>query len=157
MNNRYFVSSNIESGHGRYDIQLRPFNKRLPGIIIELKVLKDGIAEERLDSQLEAAAKDALSQIEERKYVTTMMQEGFTNFFKIGAAFYKKHVIFFYRMIQKVPQNHLCFFFHLFIGGKQIRYHNSPESTFMCRPNAVVRVLNGKGTLCLHTKLLAGF
>ena len=92
MNNRYFVSSNIESGHGRYDIQLRPFNKRLPGIIIELKVLKDGIAEERLDSQLEAAAKDALSQIEERKYVTTMMQEGFTNFFKIGAAFYKKHV-----------------------------------------------------------------
>lgn len=92
MNNRYFVSSNIESGHGRYDIQLRPLNKRLPGIIIELKVLKDGIAEERIDSQLEATANDALGQIEEKKYVTAMKQEGFTHFFKIGAAFYKKHV-----------------------------------------------------------------
>lgn len=92
MNNRYFVSSNIESGHGRYDIQLRPINKRLPGIIIELKVLKDGVAEDRIDSQLEAAAKDALDQIEEKKYVTAMKQEGFTRFFKIGAAFYKKHV-----------------------------------------------------------------
>ena len=92
MNNRYFVSSNIESGHGRYDIQLRPINKRLPGIIIELKVLKDGVAEDRIDSQLEAAATDALGQIEEKKYVTAMKQEGFTHFFKIGAAFYKKHV-----------------------------------------------------------------
>ena len=92
MNNRYFVSSNIESGHGRYDIQLRPINKSLPGIIIELKVLKDGIAEERIDSQLETAAKDALGQIEEKKYVTAMKQEGFTHFFKIGAAFYKKYV-----------------------------------------------------------------
>jgi len=92
MNNRYFVSSNMESGHGRYDIQLRPINKRLPGIIIELKVLKDGVAENRIDSQLEAAAKDALDQIKEKKYVTAMQQEGFTHFFKIGAAFYKKHV-----------------------------------------------------------------
>ena len=92
MNNRYFVSSNIESGHGRYDIQLRPINKGLPGIIIELKVIKDGIAEDRIDGQLEAAAKDALEQIEEKKYVTAMKQEGFTHFFKIGAAFYKKHV-----------------------------------------------------------------
>lgn len=92
MNNRYFVSSNVESGHGRYDIQLRPINKRLPGIIIELKVLKDGVAEDRIDSQLEAAAKNALGQIEEKKYVTAMKQEGFTRFFKIGAAFYKKHV-----------------------------------------------------------------
>lgn len=92
MNNRYFVSSNIESGHGRYDIQLRPINKKLPGIIIELKVLKDGVTEDRIDSQLDVAAIDALDQIEKKKYVTAMKQEGFTHFFKIGAAFYKKHV-----------------------------------------------------------------
>lgn len=92
MNNRYFVSSNLESGHGRYDIQLRPINKRLPGIIIELKVLRDGISEKYIEEQLEAAANDALGQIEEKKYVTAMKQEGFTNFFKIGAAFYKKYV-----------------------------------------------------------------
>lgn len=92
MNNRYFVSSNIESGHGRYDIQLRPINKKLPGIIIELKVLKDGVSEEYIDSQLEAAAINALKQIDEKKYVTAMKQEGLTHFFKLGAAFYKKHV-----------------------------------------------------------------
>jgi hypothetical protein len=45
MNNLYRVDSNRESGHGRYDIQLRPYDKKMPGIIIELKVLKDGIAE----------------------------------------------------------------------------------------------------------------
>jgi hypothetical protein len=82
----------MESGHGRYDIQLRPINKSLPGIIIELKVLKDGVAEDHINGQLEAAAKDALGQIEEKKYITAMKQEGFTHFFKIGAAFYKKHV-----------------------------------------------------------------
>lgn len=92
MNNRYLVSSNIESEHGRYDIQLRPINKSLPGIIIELKVLKDGIAKDRIDIQLETAAKEALSQIDEKKYVTAMKQEGFNRFLKIGAAFYKKHV-----------------------------------------------------------------
>ena len=92
MNNRYIVSSNIESGHGRYDIQLRPINKNLPGIIIELKVLKEGVAEDRIEGQLEAAAQDALQQIEKKKYVAAMNQEGFVHFFKIGAAFYKKHV-----------------------------------------------------------------
>lgn len=92
MNNRYFVSSNIESGYGRYDIQLRPINKELPGIIIELKVLKNGVSDDRIDNQLETAAKDALEQIDEKKYVTTMKQEGITHFFKIGAAFYKKSV-----------------------------------------------------------------
>ena len=45
MNNLYRVDSNRESGHGRCDIQLRPYDKKMPGIIIELKVLKDGIAE----------------------------------------------------------------------------------------------------------------
>lgn len=92
MNNRYFVSSNIESGYGRYDIQLKPMNPKLPGIIIELKVLKNGISEINIDTQLEVAAIDALNQIEEKKYFTTMKQEGVATFFKIGAAFYKKHV-----------------------------------------------------------------
>ena len=40
MNNLYRVDSNRESGHGRYDIQLRPYDKKLPGIIVELKVVK---------------------------------------------------------------------------------------------------------------------
>lgn len=39
MNNRYEVTSNRESGDGRYDIQMNPYNKSLPGILVELKVL----------------------------------------------------------------------------------------------------------------------
>ena len=45
MNNLYLVNSNRESGYGRYDIQLKPLDKKMPGIIIELKVfMKIGIA-----------------------------------------------------------------------------------------------------------------
>jgi len=93
MNNRYRVDSNKESGHGRYDIQLRPMNKKLPGIIIELKVLKNNIADEKIEGELVKAAEAALDQIEKRQYVSAMKQEGLTHFFKIGAAFYKKHVM----------------------------------------------------------------
>lgn len=32
-----FVTSNRESGDGRYDIQLKPIRKLMPGILIELK------------------------------------------------------------------------------------------------------------------------
>lgn len=92
MNNLYHVDSNRESGHGRYDIQLRPYNNKMPGIIIELKVLKDGVTESRIDTELEASAKEALAQIEKQQYVTTMKQQGITHFFKVGVSFYKKHV-----------------------------------------------------------------
>ena len=92
MNNRYRVDSNRESGHGRYDIQLRPYNKSLPGILIELKVLKEDVAEGQIERELEKSAQDALNQIERKQYVTEMKQEGITHFFKVGVAFYKKHV-----------------------------------------------------------------
>ncbi len=92
MNNLYRVDSNRESGHGRYDIQLRPYDKKMPGIIIELKVLKDGVTESCIDRELENSARDALAQIERQQYVTSMKQQGITNFFKVGVAFYKKHV-----------------------------------------------------------------
>ena len=92
MNNLYHVDSNRESGHGRYDIQLKPCNKKLPGIIIELKVLDEKVAEDHVDAELEKYAREALDQIEKKQYAAAMRQEGFTGFFKIGAAFYKKHV-----------------------------------------------------------------
>lgn len=92
MNNLYQVDSNRESGYGRYDIQLKPLDKKLPGILIELKVLRNGIAEENVERELEKSAEVALAQIEERDYENVMRQEGITRFFKIGIAFYKKHV-----------------------------------------------------------------
>ena len=92
MNNLYRVDSNRESGYGRYDIQLRPYSEKLPGIIIELKVLDEKIAEDRIDTELEKSAQNALNQIERKQYVSAMKQEGLSEFFKIGVAFYKKHV-----------------------------------------------------------------
>lgn len=92
MNNLYRVESNRESGYGRYDIQLRPLDKKMPGIIIELKVIKDGVSENSLETNLEKSALEALEQINQKKYTTSMKQEGITQFMKIGISFYKKYV-----------------------------------------------------------------
>ena len=56
MNNSYRIDSNKESGHGRYDIQLMPLNKKMPGIIFELKVLKDKISEDAIEIELEKSS-----------------------------------------------------------------------------------------------------
>lgn len=92
MNNLYRVDSNKESGHGRYDIQLRPFNQKMPGIIIELKVIKNDVPENHIEAELDKSANDALNQIDSKQYVTVMKQEGITSFLKIGVSFHKKHV-----------------------------------------------------------------
>lgn len=92
MNNLYHVDSNRESGHGRYDIQLKPCSKKLPGIIIELKVLDNKVSEDCLDAELEKSAREALDQIAKKQYTAAMRQEGISEFFMIGAVFYKKHV-----------------------------------------------------------------
>lgn len=80
-------SSNKESGDGRYDIQLTPKSKYLPGIIIELKAAKDCSAEELKD-----LSKKALKQINEKKYDTELKAAGITDMIKYGVAFCGKHV-----------------------------------------------------------------
>ena len=37
LDNRYHITSNREAGNGRFDIQMLPLNKKLPGILIEVK------------------------------------------------------------------------------------------------------------------------
>lgn len=92
MNNLYHVDSNRESGYGRYDIQMKPFDKMMPGILIELKVLRSDVMEKNLEEELEKSARMALEQIEVKQYVSQMRDEGITKFLKIGISFYKKHV-----------------------------------------------------------------
>ena len=92
MNHLYRVESNRESGFGRYDIQLRPMDKNLPGIMIELKVIKNDVSENRVEEELEKKAEEALEQIDQKRYITTMKQEGISKFLKIGIAFHKKQV-----------------------------------------------------------------
>ena len=82
-----YVTSNRESGEGRYDIQLMPKNNKLPGIIIELKAEKNCNKDE-----LKKLAEKALAQIDENKYDQEMNTHGFLNIYKYGVAFSGKNV-----------------------------------------------------------------
>lgn len=85
LDNRYLISSNRESGIGRYDIQLMPKSIRLPGVLIELKATKDS-------SDLKELSQKALQQIEERQYDTEMRAKGVDQILKYGVAFCGKQV-----------------------------------------------------------------
>ena len=85
--NTYYVSSNRESGEGRYDIQLQPKTAAMPGIIIEIKAAKDATEE-----QLKALAANALAQIDSRKYDTELRKQSIKNIYKYGIAFSGKKV-----------------------------------------------------------------
>ena len=37
LDNQYRITSNREAGNGRFDIQMLPLKKKLPGILIEIK------------------------------------------------------------------------------------------------------------------------
>ena len=82
-----FVSSNRESGDGRYDIQLKPTKKNLPGILIELKTEKNCTTE-----QLKKLSEKALKQIIDKKYDTELVAAGVQNIYKYGVAFSGKMV-----------------------------------------------------------------
>ena len=83
----FFVSSNRESGNGRFDIQLKPVQKNLPGILIELKAAKNCTEE-----QLKKLSETALQQIADKKYDTEMTSAGIENIYKYGVAFCGKNV-----------------------------------------------------------------
>lgn len=82
-----FVSSNRESGDGRYDILLKPIKKNLPGILIELKTEKNCTTE-----QLKKLSEKALKQIIDKKYDTELVAAGVQNIYKYGVAFSGKLV-----------------------------------------------------------------
>ena len=87
LDNRYIVTSNRESGEGRYDICLCPKNNSLPGILIELKAGKNCSNDE-----LKKLAAKALEQISEKKYDTDLTAKGISMVFKYGVAFSGKRV-----------------------------------------------------------------
>ena len=87
FDDQYYVTSNRESGEGRFDIQLMPKNNSRPGVLIELKSKKDLSKE-----HLETLAQDALNQINEKRYDTEMITHGIATIFKYGVAFSGKNV-----------------------------------------------------------------
>ena len=87
MDNSYRITSNREAGEGRFDIQLFPLNQHLPGILIELKAVKDCS-----ESQLENLAQMALEQISDRAYDVDLVAQGVQTILKYGIAFSGKQV-----------------------------------------------------------------
>ena len=87
MDDRYIVTSNRESGGGRYDLQLMPKGPSLPGILIEIKAGKDCDEQE-----LKRLAEEALRQIEKQKDDTELTMNGVGNVLKYGVAFCGKNV-----------------------------------------------------------------
>lgn len=85
LSNRYQVRSNREAGLGRFDIQLAPQMKGLPGFIFEFKHTKN----EKED--LEALAEQALNQIQEKQYDVELRALGVAPIVKIGIAFRGKN------------------------------------------------------------------
>lgn len=82
-----YVTSNRESGEGRYDIQLAPKSQEYPGVIIELKAGK-----QCEDIELKRLAVEALKQINEKKYDTELRAKGVRTIYKYGVAFSGKRV-----------------------------------------------------------------
>lgn len=87
LGNRYKIRSNRESGLGRFDIQLMPLAKGMPGFIFEFKHTKD----EHTD--LSALADSALQQIETKKYDTELRDNGVNSIIRIGIAFRGKSAV----------------------------------------------------------------
>ncbi len=87
---RYVVTSNRESGFGRYDIMLEPKEKGQDAFIIEFKVARAARGE-----TLEDAVGSALRQIEEMKYETVLRSRGIKpgRIRKYGFAFEGKKVL----------------------------------------------------------------
>lgn len=87
LDNRFYITSNRESGEGRYDLCLCPKDGKLPGILIELKAAKDCSEDE-----LKELSEKALAQIDSRKYETELTVKGVRNILKYGVAFSGKRV-----------------------------------------------------------------
>ena len=90
LKGRYAVTSNRESGFGRYDVMLKPLNREDDGIILEFK-----IHEPKKESSLEETVQAALSQIEEKKYEQILLSEGIPKerIRKYGFAFNGKEIL----------------------------------------------------------------
>ena len=76
----YYVRSNREDGLGRSDLVLLPKEAGYHGFIFEFKQVEK-------PAQLEQAAKDALHQIVDRRYDSTMPEHGVKTGFHVGIAF----------------------------------------------------------------------
>lgn len=87
LKDSYYVSSNRESGIGRYDIMLEPRDKNGNAFVMEFKVFK-----ENREKDINETIENAKKQIEEKRYETSLRERGFNNITKMVFAFNGKEV-----------------------------------------------------------------
>ena len=85
LNGSHTITSNSESGAGRYDIALMPIDKKRPGVIMELKTASSL-------EQLAQRAEEACQQVMEKNYGQRLTQQGVSSLFYLGVAFHKKQL-----------------------------------------------------------------
>ena len=85
LEGEYITKSNIESGLGRYDFLVEPKNKSKRAFIMEFKST-DSV------EKLEEISKEALRQIEDKKYDISLKQNGIKEITYIGIAFCGKQI-----------------------------------------------------------------
>jgi len=85
LEGEYITKSNIESGLGRYDFLIEPKNKSKRAFIMEFKST-DSV------EKLEEVSKEALKQIEDKKYDISLKQNGIKEITYIGIAFCGKQI-----------------------------------------------------------------
>lgn len=79
----YYITSNRESGLGRYDVIIEPKNKNNRGFILEFKVAKS-------EKELEKVSEEAIEQIINKKYDISLKERGIRDITLIGIAFFGK-------------------------------------------------------------------
>ena len=89
LSKEYIVTSNCESGFGRYDVMIEPKDITKTAVILEFKVRNP-----RKEATLEETVEVALKQIEEKQYEATLLERGILpeQIYKYGFAFEGKSV-----------------------------------------------------------------
>lgn len=90
LEDRYIITSNRESGFGRYDVLMEPGSDQYDGIIMEFKV-----HDPEDETDLQETVQAALQQIVEKQYEQTLLDHGVKQerIYRYGLAFEGKKVL----------------------------------------------------------------